>query len=113
VPTEEGHRLAREAAERALSLDPKLAIVQDQIGNIKRTIDFDWSGANDCYQQAIALEPGNPALLADAAAAATLLGRFNEGLRLIRRAVELDPLNGTMRAALGNLNIGWVLWTKQ
>jgi tetratricopeptide (TPR) repeat protein len=71
------------------------------MGNIKQAIDFDWAGANACYQRAIALEPGNPGIIVDAALSAAILGRFDEGLRLVRRSVELDPLNATMRVALG------------
>jgi len=103
IPTEEGRRLARAAAERALALDPNLALAHDQMGNIKLTIDFDWAGADASYQRALALEPGNPAIVVDAAASATLFGRFDEGLRLARRSVELDPLNATRRAGLGQL----------
>ncbi|SRR6266404_1566270 len=103
VPTEEGHRLAREAVERALSLDPNLAEAHEQMGDMKDSIDFDWAGANASYQRAIALEPGNARFLGSAASLAVILGRFDEGLRLARRAVELDPLNARMRMGLGQL----------
>jgi TolB-like protein/DNA-binding winged helix-turn-helix (wHTH) protein/Tfp pilus assembly protein PilF len=101
VPTEEGHRLAREAVERALALDPNLAEAHQQIGLLKRAVDFDWVGSDDSNQRAIALEPGNPDGLRWAATAATTFGRFDEALELARRAIELDPLNGGSRYRLG------------
>jgi TolB-like protein/DNA-binding winged helix-turn-helix (wHTH) protein/cytochrome c-type biogenesis protein CcmH/NrfG len=93
IPSEEGHRLAREAVERALALNPNLAEAHAQMGRIKRQVDFDWAGADASFQRAIALEPGDPDIVRFGAASAALLGRFDEALQLHRRAVDLDPLN--------------------
>ena len=93
IPAEEGHRLAREAVERALALNPNLAAAHAQMGRIKQQVDFDWAGADASFQRAIALEPGNPDNVRSAASSAVMLGRFDEALQLGRRAVDLDPLN--------------------
>ena len=93
IPVEEGHRLAREAVERALALNPNLAEAHAQMGRIKNTVDYDWAGANASYQRAVELEPGNPEGVRLAAESVALLGRFDEALQLARRAVYLDPLN--------------------
>jgi TolB-like protein/lipopolysaccharide biosynthesis regulator YciM len=93
VPAEEGHQLAREAVERALALNPSLAEAHTQMGRIKRQVDFDWTGADASFQEAVALDPGNPEVVRTAASSAATLGRLNEALRLNRRAVDLDPLN--------------------
>jgi TolB-like protein/DNA-binding winged helix-turn-helix (wHTH) protein/TPR repeat protein len=93
VPMEEGRRLAREAVERALSLNANLAKAHIEMGRIKQQVDFDWIGADASIQRAIVLEPGNPEGLRGAAFSAVFLGRFDEALRLGRRAVDLDPLN--------------------
>ena len=93
VPVEEGYRNAREAAERALALDPNLAEAHAAIGRIKTNYDWDWAGADTSVQRALALEPGNAAVILGAARLAAALGRFDEALTLDRRAVELDPLN--------------------
>jgi TolB-like protein/DNA-binding winged helix-turn-helix (wHTH) protein/Flp pilus assembly protein TadD len=93
IPSEEGFRLAREAAERALALNPNLAAAHTQMGRIKQQLDFDWAGADASYQRAVELEPGNPAAINGAASSAAILGRFDEALRLNHRAVDLDPLN--------------------
>ena len=101
IPAEEGHRLAREAIERALALNPNLAAAHIQMGRMKQQVDFDWAGTDASFQRAIALEPGNPENVRSAASSAALLGRFDEALRLSHRAVELDPLNADSWEALG------------
>jgi TolB-like protein/DNA-binding winged helix-turn-helix (wHTH) protein/TPR repeat protein len=93
IPGEEGHRLAREAAERALALNPNLAEAHTQMGQIKQQVDFDWAGAQASFQRAVALDPENPRVVRTAAFSADILGRFDEALSLQRRAVDLDPLN--------------------
>ena len=93
IPVEDGHRLAREAVEQALALDPNLAEAHTQMGRIKRQVDFDWAGGNASFQRAIALDPENSEVVRTAATSAAMLGRFDEALQLKRRAVALDPLN--------------------
>ena len=92
IPREEGHSLSRGAIERALALDPNLAQAYSQMGRVK-LVDFDWVGADDSIRRAIALEPGNPEYLDQAAFSAAKFGRSDEALVLARRAVDLDPLN--------------------
>jgi TolB-like protein/DNA-binding winged helix-turn-helix (wHTH) protein/cytochrome c-type biogenesis protein CcmH/NrfG len=93
VPAQEGQQLARDAVEQALTLDPNLPEASIQMGRIKRQVDFDWAGADSSIQRAIALEPGVPENLGQAAFMAQLFGRSDEALRLDRQALELDPLN--------------------
>jgi TolB-like protein/DNA-binding winged helix-turn-helix (wHTH) protein len=101
IPTEEGQRLAREADERALALDPNLPQAHAQMGRIKRQLDLDWAGAEASVQRAIALEPGNSEYVRSAAFTAAMLGRFDEALELAHRAVDLDPLNAESWENLG------------
>jgi tetratricopeptide (TPR) repeat protein len=103
VPAGEGEPLAREAVDRALALDPNLAEVHTQIARIKLSFDFDWVGAHESIQRAIALEPGNPESLRLAASSAAYLGRLDEALALARRAIEVDPFD-----ALSRYRLGWV-----
>jgi TolB-like protein/DNA-binding winged helix-turn-helix (wHTH) protein len=103
IPSGDGQRLAREAVERALVLNPNLAAAHAQMGRLKRQVDFDWAGANASIQQAIALEPGNADYVRSAASSAVYLGRFDEALQLGHRAVDLDPLNGSGWEQLGEI----------
>jgi len=101
IPAEEGQRLAREAVERAVALNPNLAEAHTQMGRIKQQVDFDWAGADASYRRAIALEPGDSEILRSAASSAAVLGGFDEALQLGRRAVDLDPLNANSWESLG------------
>jgi TolB-like protein/DNA-binding winged helix-turn-helix (wHTH) protein len=101
IPAEEGHRLAREAVERALTLNPNLAQAHAQMARIKELVDFDWAGANASIRRAIALDPGDPESVRMAASLAEMLGRLDEALQLDRRAVDLDPLNARSWENLG------------
>ncbi len=101
IPPVVGRRLAREAVERALTLNPKLAAAHVQMARIKHQVDFDWVGADASAQRALALEPGNPENLKSAASAAAILGRLDEAIELSRRAVAIDPLNGDSWERLG------------
>jgi TolB-like protein/DNA-binding winged helix-turn-helix (wHTH) protein/Tfp pilus assembly protein PilF len=101
IPMEEGRRLAYEAAERALALNPNLAEAHSQMARLKRFEDLDWVGADDSIQRAIALDPGNPDILNQAAFSAAQSGRSEQAFALARRAINLDPLNSGNWEILG------------
>jgi TolB-like protein/DNA-binding winged helix-turn-helix (wHTH) protein/TPR repeat protein len=101
IPTEEGYRVARAAVERALALNPNLAVAHIQMGRMKQQVDFDWAGADASFRRAAELEPGSPEAVVSAAFSAAMLGRLDEALRLIHRAVELDPVNAASWDRLG------------
>jgi tetratricopeptide (TPR) repeat protein len=103
IPREEGYRLAREAVERALALNPNLAEAHSQMGRIKQQIDFDWTGADASYRRAVELEPGNPETVLLAALSVAKLGRLDEALLMTRRAVDLDPLNARSWEGVGEI----------
>jgi tetratricopeptide (TPR) repeat protein len=73
------------------------------MGWIKLNRDWDWIGADASFRRALALDPGNSAVLNDAANMAAFLGRFDDALKLGRRAVELDPRNALSRRSLGQI----------
>jgi tetratricopeptide (TPR) repeat protein len=73
------------------------------MGRIRKFVDFDWAGADASVQRAMALEPGNPEYLDQAAYSAAMFSRSDEALALARRAVELDPLNPDCWSALGEI----------
>ncbi len=93
---------AKEAALKALSLDPNLAEAHTSFGKVLFFREIDLAGAMREYKRAIELQPndatahhwlGNDTLAA--------LGRFDEAIAEGKRAIELDPLSPIINADLG------------
>lgn len=106
VQLPEAYKSAREAAERALALDPSLAEAHVAVGQIEQYFDWDWAGADASYQRALAVEPGNAEVVQGAANLAATLNHFDQALQLSRRAVELDPLRASTHYVLA-FNTWW------
>src|SRR5207249_3816755 len=100
-PVNSGFQQAREAAQRALDLAPDLAEAHAALGLVVESHDWDWKVADRHLQRALALAPGNADVLCGVASLAGILGRADESLELLRRAVALDPLSSTCRRFLG------------
>jgi tetratricopeptide (TPR) repeat protein len=101
VPVAEGYRRAREAAEKALALDPQLADAHLAMGWIQSTYDWDWAAADASFRKALDLEPGSAEALRYAGRQALTLGRWSEAIDLINKAIERDPLRPNTYNTLG------------
>ena len=84
---------AREAAERALQLEPNLAEGHASLGVIRMLNDWDWKGADESLRRAMELAPGEVTAMRSRAMLLGILCRLDEALALLRRAATLDPLN--------------------
>ena len=94
VPQREATAKAREAALKALQIDPKLAEAHNALGKILNFDDLDLGGAAREFQRAIELQPNNAtAHQWYGNGPLDSLGRFDEAIAETRRAVELDPLS--------------------
>jgi tetratricopeptide (TPR) repeat protein len=92
APVADGHRRAREAAEKALALDPQLADAHLAMGWIQLAYDWDWAAADASFRRALDLEPGNALALRRVAVQAVTHGRWDEAIDLLSKAIERDPL---------------------
>ena len=92
LPIAEGFGKAREAAQRALELNPDLAEAHAAMGGVRIFYDWDWQGADESLRRALELAPGNARILRSAAIVRLSLGRLEEAVELLRRAAALDPL---------------------
>jgi serine/threonine protein kinase/Tfp pilus assembly protein PilF len=101
VALDEGYRKAQKEVENALQLDPSLADAYAQMGYIKQSYDWDWSGADATFKRALQLDPANTDAVRGAALLAGTLGHFDECIQLLRRAIELDPLRVISYVNLG------------
>ena len=94
-------RRAREAAEKALALDPQLADAHLAMGWIHNRYDWDWEAADSSFRRALKLEPGNAMALRRAGAQSLTLGRIKESIDLANKAIERDPLRPGSYTNLG------------
>jgi len=92
---------AREAAQRALQLEPELAEAHLSLGLVRMDHDWDWKGAESSIRRALDLAPGNAEVVSIAAELMLTLGRMGEAIAFSRRAVTLDPLSVTAYKNLG------------
>jgi len=105
-PIEDGFELAREAANRALEIDPGNAPAQAVLGGIAQDFDNDLASAARHFELALELEPSNPEIINDAAVLARYLGRLGEAVALQEFAIARDPVGPTGHYRLG-LNYLW------
>ncbi len=84
---------AREAAARALALEPNLPDALRARADIQLSFDFDWNGASETLRTALALAPADPAIVIDAGTLAFAKGDVAQGMALYHKAVDLDPVN--------------------
>jgi adenylate cyclase len=97
----DGYRQAREAAEKALALDPQLTDAHLAMGWMQRSYYWDWEAADASYRRVLALEPGNALALRHAGIQALTLGRWDEAIDLTNKAIERDPLRPNSYYNLG------------
>jgi serine/threonine-protein kinase len=95
--------LAREAAARALAIEPNLPEALLARAMIQLNFDFDWNGAAETVRSALALAPADPALVTAAGTLALARGDTTRAIELYRQAVALDPVNPSPRALLASI----------
>ncbi len=91
APVDKSVASARQAAEKALALDPNLASGHSMLGWIKASYDWEWEAADIEFKRALELDPGSAGLLGNAGLLVRGLGR-EDSIELFRRAIARDPL---------------------
>ncbi len=100
-----GYQQARDAAERALRLDPLEADAHAALAYVEEYRDWNWSGAQAELQRALSLNAGDVRVLNMSGHLAVDMGQIDTATAYYRRAVAADPLSP---GALGGL--AGVLW---
>jgi TolB-like protein/tetratricopeptide (TPR) repeat protein len=99
VAMREGNDKAQADARQALELAPDLPQAHLALAYISdQTLNF--TQANDAYDRALALAPGNAEVLQGGGRFAAHMGHSDAGLAATRRAVVLDPLSRASHTAL-------------
>jgi TolB-like protein/Tfp pilus assembly protein PilF len=91
-PIAEGYRLAREAANKALALEPDLASAHARLGRIAMNYDGDLAAAAQHYTQALALTSDDADIFRSASVFARSLGRLDTAIALCEAATARDPV---------------------
>ena len=101
LTTDQIYRRARRASDRALELDDTLWQAHAAKGYLDLTLDWEWDAAGRSFDRAIALAPDEPWVHSQKANYLSwALGRYDEAIASVRRALELDPLSVNLQSQL-------------
>ena len=106
MPPIEAMPKARDAALRAIELDPGLASGHSTLGFVKAHYEFDWPSAEREYLRALALNPNDAyAHFFYSNSYLSPLGRHAQAIEEMRKAVAIDPFSAPVQAFLGRTYI--------
>src|SRR6266403_794203 len=88
---QEAKSKARDAAQRALKLDPRLVEAHAVLGNVAMSYDWDFPGAEKEFKTAVKLNPNYTFAHEYYAHLLMVEGRYEEALAETRQALELEP----------------------
>ncbi len=91
---------ARDAAQRALQLNPRLADAHAVLGNVAMSYDWDLAAAEKELRRAIELNPNDPTPHEWYCHLLIVEGRNPEALTEARRALDLDPVSPLFHTVL-------------
>lgn len=92
APPTEVYPRAKAAIQKALALDDRLGEAHAIAATVAFWYDWDWAAAEEGYTRNLALNPGDAFSHGDHAWFLLTRRRFDESLREIKRALDLDPL---------------------
>jgi TolB-like protein/Tfp pilus assembly protein PilF len=94
---------ARAAADRAIQLDPTIPEAHVYLADALLTVDYDWAGAQNEIQKALALNANDPMAHEWNGIFLSIQDKTEPALEEMRRAVELDPLNADRKIFLAQI----------
>jgi TolB-like protein len=103
LPPREAFPVAKAAATRALELDGKQAEAHLVLAMIRLFYDWDWSGAEREFRQALALAPHYARAHQTYANLLMAAGEFDQAAAHVEMAISLDPLAAESHYHLGLL----------
>jgi DNA-binding winged helix-turn-helix (wHTH) protein/TolB-like protein len=94
---------ARDAALKALRIEPRLAGAYATLGHIKMQYDRDWDGAEADFARAIALNPSLSEPHLYWGVLLSMRGELERGLEELRQAQQLEPLLTAAKTRAGSV----------
>ena len=102
-PIDEGNELARQAIQQALAIDPQYGRAYAALARVEMFYDWDFTAASQHLQQALALNPGDAAVLEYAARLHATLGRIGDAIDLMQQSIAIDPVSAYAHYRLGRM----------
>lgn len=93
APPHEAFAKARDAARRALAIDPELPEAHIVLASVHADYDWDWKQARSGFERALSLNPGAADAHLNYAALLAYTGEVEKAVAHAKRAKELDPLS--------------------
>jgi len=97
----EAFPLMKQAADRGLALDDRLAEAHALLGDYEMAFGWHWVTAENHLRQAIELDPYAPHALQSLAYYLTIVGRYDEVRELSSRAIDMSPVDPVVWANAG------------
>ncbi|HEX6849523.1 MAG TPA: tetratricopeptide repeat protein, partial [Chitinophagaceae bacterium] len=99
-----GREQAKQAAQKAISLDKNLSAGYVELGDHYLYAEFNWKAAEENYLKAFNLNPEDPQTLYSLGGGLYFaLGRWEDAIKEMKKAIELDPLKPLFHLNLGNI----------
>jgi DNA-binding winged helix-turn-helix (wHTH) protein/TolB-like protein len=103
-PPEKLFPRAEQAAHRALELNSASHEAHTALANVRFWFDWNWAEAEQHFRIALRTNPSYAEAHHDYAWFLVAMGRTEEGLNSLRRAIELDPFSVRI-----NMDAGWLM----
>ena len=94
---------AKEAARKAIDLDPRLAPAHAALAEVQLRYDWNWEEAERGFRRALALDPEYADARSRYANLLRDMGRFDEAIVEVRRAQGADPFSLPVSAAVAGV----------
>jgi serine/threonine-protein kinase len=101
LPAKEAYPRGKAAALKALEIDDALGEAYASLAPVKMEYEWDWAGAERVFQRALELNPGYATARQWYAEYLFAMGRHEESIAEMKRALELDPFSLIINASLG------------
>jgi adenylate cyclase len=105
IPFNTGFQKAKQAIIKALELDKKSGEAYATLGSLKLAMDWDIVESEYDFERALELNPGSIDIIRMYTQYLTWTGRFDKGIELAEKGLELDPLT-----PFTIFNLGFILF---
>jgi TolB-like protein len=103
LPARDAFEHARQAADNAIRLDPKLGVAHAALAEVRLLYDWDWAGAETEANLAMRFGAGVEGVKAAARVAATFM-KWDRARQLIESGLAMDPLDPML-----HMNLAYVI----